>query len=1018
MSDPMTKAAGTVGKWVLTYLQREAADLIQKKKTEQAIVDCLTQALSTFLNSLENSNSTALDSPYDFIAKVSNDKRFARLILRIFYDDSVDPAPLATICEASGLPTKNWTPRQWNRAVNSLAVKFVKVALGKNDLKPLFEAGERFRKFTQSNNEEDEDATPRERYLRQLIKDSSVLDLVQLTSSDEGAAITLDQVLIELNTTDRIDEEGKLVEDNEKQRQEDKTSPLPVLEAFERFPKMVLLGDPGSGKSTFAKELAILSAKIALEDAHPTQTLTADLLPVMVVLRDLVKPLAALQPTLKDKRQQQRQSLLTDLMNAGIKKAVSEIRSLNQPSELADEDYRSMLLILDGLDEVPFDLRALVREAVDAMLKKCSLKHLLITCRIRSYDGTQPFPGFKAFTLDELSRDQIEKFVKAWYKAQATHGTITQNEADKRAPRLVEATGQTQTIGELASNPLMLTTMGIIHRQNNELPEHRVRLYREVIDILLRRWKLPPEDTDPRLAGFLQNETALLNTVQRLAYEAHRVGHEAHDKRESDLNRYRAIEVLDKEKYLEHLDLCEGFLDYIDQHTGLLLGRGGEIDKPATYSFPHRIFQEFLAGCHIVRNRVRDAAELIKPLTAENDYWAVSVELAAEHLVHNAGRPKECLDLAYKLYQTPSSDSPSIHRANLWSAKIASKCTLEALKEDCGTGSVSKYPEDVTAALVAGLRKAQLPAKERAECGVVLNHFEDPRVEVTEVDKMRFALVLPGPFYLDEDNPRYELAHAFALAQYPVSNAQFNEFVEDKGYTTERFWELGKKHGYWSEDGFKGYLDNAHRRRPAKFADHYSLPNHPVVGLSWYEAMAFCKWLTGRWNLPDGCRVTLPSRAEWTKAARGGNELSQLSLATYNELDLTTQTTVPVPNPRPDRAFPWGTDQETDQPDANRCNCSDTKIGSTSALGAFATGVNSLGLEELAGNMWEWSRSPYKNPEERADSTEKNEYRVFLGGSYLNGRSGVGCSARLRGYPYLRRYNLGFRVSLSPFPLL
>src|SRR5215211_779422 len=100
-------------------------------------------------------------------------------------------------------------------------------------------------------------------------------------------------------------------------------------------------------------------------------------------------------------------------------------------------------------------------------------------------------------------------------------------------------------------------------------------------------------------------------------------------------------------------------------------------------------------------------------------------------------------------------------------------------------------------------------------------------------------------------------------------------------------------------------------------------PNHPVVGISWYEAMAFCRWLTQQQEYV----YTLPSEAEWEYAARGAAR----------------------------RIYPWG----DTEPDGERANFDGTHNGTT-AVGCFASGATPEELLDMAGNVWEWTRSEYR----------------------------------------------------------
>ncbi|HAY28060.1 MAG TPA: hypothetical protein DCY47_11290 [Candidatus Accumulibacter sp.] len=236
------------------------------------------------------------------------------------------------------------------------------------------------------------------------------------------------------------------------------------------------------------------------------------------------------------------------------------------------------------------------------------------------------------------------------------------------------------------------------------------------------------------------------------------------------------------------------------------------------------------------------------------------------------------------------------------------------------------------------------------------------------------------------------------IAEAPVSVAQFAEFVTASGHTG---------HG-------------ADALRPPA--------NRPVVNVSWHDARAFCAWLNERWRqrLPAGWIVSLPSEPEWEKAARGGLQIPR-TIRLANIAQGFAASDAPLQdNPLPKRSYPWGDDWEEENANAQM------GIGDTSTPGIFSGGQSPYGCEDLAGNVWEWTRSlwgtdwkpDFGYPYDANDRLRENPgapdkvSRVVRGGSWLDHRDDARCGIRSRYRPGFRLVSLGFRVVLRSSPVL
>ncbi len=845
----------------------------------------------------------------------------------------------------------------------------------------------------------------RRRYLERLQRHCQALPLAAL-GGEEGTEeeLTLDRVYIELMTTTRIEKAGGKPEEPERRARPDaeagdKSRPLTALEAAAQAAKLVILGDPGSGKSTFVKKLAAWLAAANLGASKAPEGIAADLLPILVVLRDLPPRLSGLAlAALSQERQREqlahavRDQILADLNRfeaRGFSEGMREILSEGR-----------CLLILDGLDEVPFDQRRLVRRAVAAVLEHFRVARLIITCRIRSYAGEAVFPGFASHTLAPFDESQVQGFTAAWYKAQHEMGRVEADKVKDKASDLAAA-ALSPALRELAANPMMLTTMAIIHQREIGLPRERVRLYNLAVDVLLRRWqkrKLGAEALalTPALSAFLADDLRLRTVMERLAFEAHQSA--THKGQAADLTRGAALTLLEQTPYLGTAALAAEFLDYVDQRSGLLVGRGGDLDKPASYSFPHRTFQEYLAGCHLISQR--DPARTYFALAETGDYWAPAAQLGGEELLYNRRSQNTLLDLAYHLCPAGTPTSAQQYRAVLWSASLAGLLPRAAIEQDTGSPDGGRiYLERLRPNLVLSLRSSLSPV-ERADCGNMLHALGDPRLEVTTLEHMQFCFVPPGPFWMgspdsdkeadNDEKPLHrneQLRYGYWVSRFPITLAQYQLFVTASGHKP---------------------TDPDCLKDPA---------NRPVRYVTWHEAVKFCKWLTAKWqqegHLPADWAVQLPSEAEWEKAARGGLELpAEMKIHPIAEIKFDrTNSPKLQPNSLPQRRYPWGDEAQT-----NLANYGDAKIGTTSAVGCFPGGRSHYGCEEMSGNVWEWCRTKwrenYKQPAD--DSPEGSESRVLRGGAFDYNQRLVRCAYRYRSNPVNWSYYIGFRVVVSP----
>ena len=300
-------------------------------------------------------------------------------------------------------------------------------------------------------------------------------------------------------------------------------------EAVAHERRLVLCGDPGAGKSTFARHLAWALARRTLDPPRAPQlpgwSDEQRLLPILLPLRALAGRLERDGNTSASVRA----ALCAELGALGVA----------QPDALLDAaldaafDRDAALLIFDGLDEVPLDRvpgasasRAATLRAVRDFVLQHGRVRALLTCRTRAFDkAAQDLLGWPLETLAPFTPGQIRAFVPAWYVELVAKGQITAELSPRLERALVEAATDPlrPRLREMTQTPLLLTLMALVLYTRRELPRDRPQLYARIVDLLLEQWdRLRDGETLADAIG-LPDWTGerLLPLLARLSYDAH-----------------------------------------------------------------------------------------------------------------------------------------------------------------------------------------------------------------------------------------------------------------------------------------------------------------------------------------------------------------------------------------------------------------------------------------------------------------------------------------------------------------
>lgn len=793
-------------------------------------------------------------------------------------------------------------------------------------------------------------------------------------------SIELDQIYIRLRTSaqHQFDQENVEAERNpgasdlgrgrtpnshdEMPAQSETPSIMSVEKALQNHMRLVVLGDPGSGKTTLLRYLSLPYAKDMGDKGNRIQEKLGKQEPARLpIFMELRKIGAFLKEHVKNDGTEGH-AVLLEFLTTALKN-----EQVDLPERFFDQWLQSgdAVVLLDGLDEVADPkLRDRVARLVESFVRKYKDCRYVVTSRVVGYEGTARLgEAFVTTKVRNFSLQDVKEFLTNWHAllALGLHGDTQQarDYANDQTQQLLDAITANERIRELAINPLMLTVIALVHRDRVKLPDRRAELYAEAVEVLLGKLDDARGITDNSV---LENQTFDAGD-KRIKLQA--VALYMHQKETKEIEA-EVLRNLLTSLFLENLSskqeaekAAQRFIQLIRERSGLLIDRG-----PGLFAFSHLTFQEYLAALALVakENYLEETKQYL-----DKPWWNEAILLAAGHL--SSQSPERTGRFIQAVADQPSKHNPYACLA------LAANCI-----RDVGPSRISEViRSSVTDRLKAGVEakpsaytawmgnikplkklSAQGWIKQRALAmealalvgeGFWKKPFGEPEwVQVPE-----------GKFWLGDGGTQHQVnLPAYRISKVPVTNAQYHLFVQATDYRCP---------GHWDGD------------LPPKGKE-----SHPVANVSYWDALAYCEWLSRQLGYP----VTLPTEAQWEKAARGGKDK---------------------------RTYPWGNDFNKDY-----CNSWELGWGDTTPVGIFSDGVSPYSCLDMVGNVLEWTNSLYEGYPYEADGSREevngkddDRDRVLRGGAFNYGSDDVRCSLRFIIRPDGRHDNFGFRVCASPF---
>lgn len=841
----------------------------------------------------------------------------------------------------------------------------------------------------------------------------------------EGAQITLDQIWTPLRVQDSRTRATK-TGSHENMAETDHGMPLEPL-LYESDDDLIILGDPGSGKSTSLAATAYYHANAWTE--------VGDRIPIWVSLATI---------KVADEYDE------IDCILTGVPDISVVARRLgDQAGKRLKQDLRNSILsgeaviLLDGLDEVKGFRLDKIKDAISSIKRRHKVAKVVVTCRAFDYRQNSPnrkLPFDHEIEILPYDFEQQKSYVNNWYNAAVTQGRFGSSQASSLCDALIVEL-KADEIAELAASPLLLALLTMIHSEEAKLPDSRAVLCDKAVEYMLAdaaRWRVRDAGQEttasPPVISLAIDVAHFIHASEELNTDSEQIGVSP-----ADIRRFAG-------QICEQMRLAEPTrrVPSPDDLAARLLNSHGLLVQKSdgAYGFSHRSFQEFLAGQYFAAGaNDREALE-----NASKLHWREPFRLMASFAGHEGNNLFYVIMLISKLARTAKADESYISKTQLGAEMLAEigKRRLALHKyervfnETQNTASAESGLWDFCAQEMLGqVEEPKLGLAERDRAGVVLGFIGDPRLCDTSGAALLKNVVTISAGDRTVGTKRLEKAELantggflggtrtlqipeFRISRYPVTNFDFSLFLEGGGYQDDDLWEgrlgkgwlrgdeevLSELRDHWLEtlhlhhekeirDGEISLEDveqeAAHRISP-RIQPYYwndrrfNAPNQPVVGVNYWEAKAFCRWATKfakqNGHLQSTEEVDLPTEFEWECASRPRDD---------------------------DRIFPWGDgwDETLAHVRTNILN-----LRQPTPVGVYLENWPG-GPCEMSGNVWEWTDSLFVDFDAKYDAVRYNidslEQRVVRGSSWQNNPIVAACSARAVDRSYNLFYDVGFR---------
>lgn len=368
---------------------------------------------------------------------------------------------------------------------------------------------------------------------------------------------------------------------------------------------LVILGDPGLGKSTLLKYLAVKVTKL-----RAGKDLFANTIPLYIRISDYADYFKNNKKTLYEFITEHYDKQYQHIFKEGF-------------------EFSNLLLLMDGLDEITdTPLRIKVTEQVMDLIARYPYNRYVATSRIVGYQESKLGSDFKHFKLMPFKQEQIKLFSEQWYKSIAQHTGNDIENAIEQADSLYSSIFRSPSVIRLATNPLLMTIIAMIHYKGKKLPNKRVELYDISTETFLEYWvQLRTAD-----GSQLKDKTEIIEILAPIAFEIHQTKSNAlieeKEFEQSFLLNFKSIHTNTPDENAKRE--CKEFISFLRQQAGFFYEKGVDDEGNRFYGFIHLTFEEYLAAIEFISKW--NEGELDLKEYVFDPRWTEIIRLAASQL--------------------------------------------------------------------------------------------------------------------------------------------------------------------------------------------------------------------------------------------------------------------------------------------------------------------------------------------------------------------------------------------------